>query len=189
MVNVHDDPLELAPSAYDEWVEQFVAERDRIRRCLTDAGHWYAVERIHHVGSTAVPGLASKDIVDVDIVVHDDAVFDVARAIETGLGGTRVENTNEWQPVFRRHEEQRFNDHVFGVSSDGWRVSVVTRDVLRAHEPLRREYERLKRQLMSEHDGLEAYSVGKSAFIEELLRVARGDDGFAYDFEIPRLGD
>ena len=188
MVNVHDDPLDLVPSRHDEWVESFIAERDRLQRVLTDASLWPSVERIHHVGSTAIPDLAAKDIVDLDVVVADDDVFDVARLIETELGGTRVENTPRWQPVFRLEDGQRFNDHVFAASSPGWKISVVTRDVLRERDDLTREYERLKRRLIAEHDSLEAYSVGKTAFIEELLAVARLDDRFSYEFSIPELG-
>lgn len=141
-------------------------------------------ERIEHVGSTAVPNLAAKDIVDLDVVVADDAVAEVSRALADELGGTRVENSGEWHPVFREHDGQRFNDHVFAASSDGWTVSVVTRDVLAARPDRRGEYERLKRDLAAEYDDLVAYSEGKSAFVERLLEVARADDGIA-DYPVP----
>lgn len=186
MVDVNEDPLELVPSRHDAWVDQFIGERDRLEAVLDQHSLWYAVERIHHVGSTAVPDLASKDIIDLDIVVADDAVFDVARIIETELGGTRAENAPGWQPVFRQDAGQRFNDHVFASSNDGWKVSVVTRDVLRSDRELRREYERLKRQLSREYNDLEAYSVGKTAFMKELLSIARSDDEFDYEFAIPQ---
>ncbi len=185
MVNVHDDPLEIVPSQYEEWVDEFIAERDRLRETLEAAGLWYTVERIHHVGSTAVPGLAARDIVDIDIVVRDTAVFEVSRTIETELGGTRQENAPGWHPVFRSVDGQRLNDHVFASSSNGWKVSVVTRDVLRNQPELAMEYERLKRRLLTEHDGLEAYSVGKTGFMEELLSIARNEEAFEYAFEIP----
>lgn len=185
MGTVHDDPLELVPARHDEWVEAFIDERDRLRDLLDEHALWSAVERIHHVGSTAVPNLASKDIVDIDLVVDDDVVFEVARTVETELGGTRAENDAGWQPIFRTVDGQRYNVHVFGVEANGWRVSVVTRDVLRSQPELRREYERLKHRLIDQHDSLEAYSVGKSAFMEDLLAVARADDELTYDFEIP----
>lgn len=189
MVNVHDDPLELVPSRHEAWVEAFIDERDRLRALLVDTSLWHSVERIHHVGSTAVPELAAKDIVDIDLVVDDEAVFDVARTVETELGGTRVENDPGWQPVFREVDGQRFNVHVFGASANGWKVSVVTRDVLRDDASLRREYERLKRRLTDRHDGLEAYSVAKTGFMEDLLSVARRQEAFEYPFEIPTPSD
>lgn len=186
MVNVDDDPIELAPSQHEEWCERFAAERDRIRDVLSTHTLKTQVERIEHVGSTAVPDLAAKDIVDLDIVAVDGAVSDVSRTLEAELGGNCVENSDQWQPVFRVQNGQRFNDHVFAASNDGWKVSVITRDVLRADPDLRREYERLKRELTEKHDDLVAYSNGKTPFIERVLEVAT-EDNAAYDFTVPTL--
>lgn len=185
MIDINEDPLELVPSRHDEWVDAFIQERDRLRHLLKEESLWHTVERIHHVGSTAVPDLPAKDIVDLDLVVDDESVFDVARTVETELGGTRTSNSPGWQPVFREVDGQRFNVHVFGSETNGWKVSVVTRDVLRAEPKLRREYERLKRRLLTQHDDLEAYSVGKSGFMEDLLTLARNNDDLEYAFEIP----
>ncbi|WP_394739222.1 GrpB family protein [Natronococcus roseus] len=184
MVDADRDPIKLVPADHETWREQFVAERERVRDALSRAGLEDDCERIEHVGSTAVPNLAAKDIVDLDIVVADDVVSEVSKLLAAELGGTRLENSGEWHPVFREHEGQRFNDHVFAASSDGWRVSVVTRDVLAARPDRREEYERLKRELAAEHDDLVAYSEGKSAFVERLLEVARADDGIA-DCSVP----
>ncbi|SDQ49951.1 GrpB family protein [Natronobacterium texcoconense] len=183
----NDDPIELVPSRYDAWRERFAAERDRVETALADAGLETAVERIEHVGSTAVPDLAAKDIVDLDIVVRDDAVADISRALEAELGGERIENSEEWHPVFRRENGQRFNDHVFAASSDGWKVSVVTRDVLANSPALRREYESLKRELAADHDDIVAYSEGKTAFLERVLESAHSDEDLSFEFTVPVL--
>lgn len=185
MVDVHDDPLELVSSRYDAWRAAYGAERSRVLDALRERGLADRVERIEHVGSTAVPNLAAKDVVDLDVVVDGDAVGEVAAAVEGELGGTRAVNGDDWQPVFREHDGQRFNDHVFAAASDGWRVSVVTRDVLRERPALREAYERLKRDLASEHDDLEAYSRGKTAFVERLLAAARDGDDLAFGFDVP----
>ena len=143
------------------------------------------IVHIEHVGSTAVPDLAAKDIVDIDVVVADDAVVPTSRRLATTLGGTRLENTANWHPLFRTHNGQRFNDHVFAVSADKWKVSVVTRDVLRKRADLRTEYERLKRESSSETDDLTTYSRNKTTFIERLLQIAQDDNELAFDFTIP----
>ncbi|WP_226005910.1 GrpB family protein [Natrinema salinisoli] len=187
MVNANDDPIELVPARHDTWRECFVAERDRVSDVLTSESLEATVEQIEHVGSTAVPNLASKDIVDLDIVVADDAVSDVSRTLKSELGGDRIENSDQWHPVFRCDGGQRFNDHVFATSSDGWKISVVTRDVLRAYPALRTEYETLKRDLAADHDDLVAYSEGKTAFIEHILNVARSDDDLTVAFDIPTI--
>lgn len=172
MVDPHEDPIDLVPSRYDEWRLAFEQERERIFKCLESRRLFDKLLRIEHVGSTAVPGLASKDIVDLDIVVADDDIEQVARSIETELGGTRYRNSDDWHPVFRSVDGQRFNDHVFAASSDGWKISVLTREVLVEDVELRREYESLKAELCAEHDELAAYSMGKNEFVKRVLRQA-----------------
>lgn len=187
MVDPHDDPIELVASRYEYWREQFAAERGRIRDVLESRDLLGALERVEHVGSTAVPGLAAKDVVDLDVVVADAAVASVATAITADLGGDRSENAPTWHPVFRRARGQRFNDHVFGVSDDGWRVSVASRDVLRARPDLRDEYERRKREAAAGTEDLGAYSRQKTPIVEELLAAAREAEDLHFEFEIPTL--
>lgn len=179
MVDLHDDPIELVDSRHERWVERYEAERGRVRDALAAAGLADSVVRVEHVGSTAVPGLAAKDIVDLDVVVADGAVREVATAIVGRVGGTRYDNHDGWNVVPRHHEGQRFNVHVFAESDDGWKVSVATRDVLRERDDLRAEYESVKRRLAGETDDLGDYSRGKTTLVETLLDDARNGD---YDF-------
>jgi GrpB-like predicted nucleotidyltransferase (UPF0157 family) len=185
MVNPRNDSIELVSSRYEAWEKDFIAERNRVRDVLVTHDITGYVERIEHVGSTAVAGLAAKDIVDLDIVVADGAVADISRALENELDGSRFEKTAKWYPVFRMHNDQRFNDHVFAASSEKWKISVVTRDVLRAYPTLRAEYEQLKRELASEHDDIVAYSKGKTAFVRRVLKSAHEDDDLIFDFAVP----
>lgn len=176
MVDPYADDIELVPSAYEEWRKRFVAECERIESTLAVRGFDRSVERIEHVGSTSVPGLAAKDIVDVDVVVADHAVADISAALVGELGGDTHENRAEWHPVFREVDGQRFNAHVFAESADGWRRSVLTREVLRADPTLRGEYESLKRRLAANQDDMDAYSREKTAFIDRVLETARARD-------------
>jgi GrpB-like predicted nucleotidyltransferase (UPF0157 family) len=185
MVNPHEDQLAIVDSRYDEWRACFERERDRVIDALESAELDTRVRRIEHVGSTSVPDLGAKDIVDLDIVVDDDAVAAVSRAIESELGGTRYENSETWHPVFREENGQRFNDHVFAASGDGWKVSIATVAVLRDRPDLRSEYEQLKRETASETDDLETYGTSKSEFIGEVLDAAREMDDLDLAFEVP----
>jgi len=182
MVSPHDDPLELVPSRHDEWREQFERERERVTDVLESRGLADRLDRIEHVGSTAVPGLPAKDIVDLDIVVEDGAVGAVSTALVSDLGGTRHENSGEWHPVFRATGGQRFNDHVFAASSDGWRVSVATVAALRERPALCEEYTAVKRAATRETDDLESYSRSKSGIVGRILDAARELD---IEVEIP----
>ena len=185
MVNPSDDPIELTPSRYETWRTRFEDERERVIDAINTGDLGDYIERVEHVGSTAVPELPAKDIVDTDIVVADEAVTVISEVLEAGLGGTRLENTAGWHPIFRIHDGQRFNDHVFAASSHRWKVSVVTREVLCSRPELRQEYERLKRELAHEYDDLTAYSRGKTAFIDRMLRVGRDAEDLAFDFTVP----
>ncbi|WP_049903723.1 GrpB family protein [Halococcus agarilyticus] len=185
MVNPNDDPIKLTPSRYETWRRLFQDERERVIDAISTTDLGEHVERIEHVGSTAVPELPAKDIVDVDIVVADNAVATVSETLETKLGGTRLENTDSWYPLFRTHDGQRFNDHVFAASGRKWKISVVTRAVLCSRPELRREYEQLKRELAHDHDDLTAYSRGKTAFVERVLCVGRDADDLEFDFTVP----
>lgn len=185
MVSPHDDPIELSPSKYEAWRERYRTERSRIEDALGRPDLQAHVERIEDVGSTAVPDLVAKDIVDVNVVVADEAVPDVGTAIVQGLGGDRHEYDTEWHPVFRAANGQRFNDHVFVLSGEKWRISVVTRDVLRSRSALRDEYAALKRDLSADTDDLPTDSRGKTQFVERTLSIAREADDLTFDFKIP----
>ncbi|QLG26347.1 GrpB family protein [Halorarum halophilum] len=184
MVDPYADDIELVSSIHDEWRDRFREESERVEDALAERGLDGAVVRIEHVGSTAVPGLAAKDIIDLDVVVAEEAVPDVSSAMVSELGGDRHENSDAWHPVFRAVEGQRFNDHVFARSADGWRRSVVTREVLRADPAVRAEYESLKRRLAADYDDMDEYSREKTAFVDGLLETARERD-LGLDVRVP----
>jgi GrpB-like predicted nucleotidyltransferase (UPF0157 family) len=186
MGSIDDDPIELVSSRHEAWRVAYRAERERLADALAAADLADAVHRIEHVGSTAVPALAAKDIVDVDVVVADDAVPVVAAAVADALGGERYENSADWHLLARSVDGQRVNVHVFARSSRNWRTSVVTRDVLRARPELREAYESLKRDLAAATDDLGEYSRGKTELVGRMLREARHADDLAFDFDVPR---
>jgi GrpB-like predicted nucleotidyltransferase (UPF0157 family) len=184
MVNPYEDPIALVPSRHDQWRDEFERERSRVLNVLEANDIDSHIRRIEHVGSTAVPDLAAKDIVDLDIVVEDGAVATVSATLETELGGTRYENSETWNPVFREADGQRFNDHVFAHSGDGWKVSVATVAVLSDRPELRTEYEQVKREIADETDELETYGKAKTEFLQAVLDVAR-TDAFDFEFDVP----
>lgn len=184
MVDPTTDPIELVSSRHEEWRRAFETERERVHDALAERGLAGAVGRVEHVGSTAVPGLPAKDIVDLDVVVADDAVEPVGEAIAAALGGDHYRNDPEWHPVFRRAGGQRFNDHVFARSGEGWRVSVATREALLADGDLRADYAERKRALAGETDDLTEYSRGKTDLVRRAVAAVRSSGGPSVEFDV-----
>lgn len=128
---------------------------------------------IEHVGSTAVPGLAAKPVIDIDLVVP--AQEQVAHAIEalTGLGYEhRGDLGVEGREAFGQPDGLR--KHHMYVCLEGT-LSLINhlsvRDYLRTHPAAATEYGELKKRLAREftHD-IDAYIDGKTDFILEILR-------------------
>src|SRR5207248_11582456 len=121
---------------------------------------------IHHVGSTAVPGLAAKPIGDILAGVHD---LEEARAAFGLLERTYIHTPH--RPGIAHHfSKPGFGLHLTEPGSDLWRERLAFRDALRADPELVAEYAALKLRLAQEHpDAIEAYTAGKRAFVARVL--------------------
>ncbi len=133
--------------------------------------------RVEHVGSTAVPGLAAKPVIDLDVVV---APGDVPRAIarlaalgyahegDLGLPGREA---FRWPPGEPRH-------HLYVCTPDApaYRDHLLFRDHLRTHPDAAAEYAALKRALAARHaHDRDAYQAAKGAFVTAVTRRAEGE--------------
>jgi GrpB-like predicted nucleotidyltransferase (UPF0157 family) len=128
---------------------------------------------IHHIGSTSIPGIWAKPVIDMLPVVCDicavDAHSGALRVLgyevmgELGIPGRRY---------FRRDDPagmRTHNVHVFADGSPHVARHLAFRDFMRAHGGLARQYSDLKRRLAELHpDNIEAYMEAKDAFIKEV---------------------
>lgn len=162
--------------AYDPaWPAVFEELRRRVWDVVSDVAL-----TIEHVGSTSVPGLAAKSVIDMSVVVASTA--EVARAIErlAAIGYVHRGNLGiEGREAFHSPPElPRHHLYVCPAGSLGLRNHLALRDYLRMHPQAAQAYAALKQSLASEVDGdIDAYVKGKSAFIGEILRR----QGFADD--------
>ena len=145
--------------------EQRWAELGR-QACLTLAPLFSAVE---HIGSTAVPGLPAKPIIDLQLSVARIDPVEAYREPLERLGYLFVPDPEspDFHLFARPAERPRTHHlHVCESGSDHERRHVAVRDFLRAHPDAAAEYEALKRSLAAEHpqDRL-AYIEGKAAFM------------------------
>jgi GrpB-like predicted nucleotidyltransferase (UPF0157 family) len=138
------------------------------------AGAFLAIE---HVGSTAVPGLAAKPVVDLMASVADLAAVDLDRLAGHGF---RLVPTDMPDRLFlQRFDPDGTAYHLHVVTAGSWptRNERLLRDHLREHPADRNRYAALKRDLMRRHGVGEAYTRGKTALIQELTDRARAARG------------
>ncbi|HVN85308.1 MAG TPA: GrpB family protein [Candidatus Binatia bacterium] len=166
--------LEIVP--YDpRWPARFEAEAERIRGALGR----FAL-RIDHNGSTSVPGLAAKPVIDIQISVADLAPIDRYRAPLEGIGYVHVPNADDaFCPYFHRprHWPHSHHVHVVRAGDAEERRTLAFRDYLRAHADAAHEYAVLKTRLAAQCNAdnsasREAYANAKGEFIERIIAAA-----------------
>jgi GrpB-like predicted nucleotidyltransferase (UPF0157 family) len=154
-----------------DWPAAFAQEAERLRTLLGEE-----LVTVHHIGSTSVPGLAAKPIIDLLPLVRRLAAVDGRTALfreagyrdwgEYGLPGRRFFTRDHGE--FRTH-----NVHIYQSDDPSVERHLAFCAYLRHHEPARREYEALKRAVYARHPAdIEAYNAGKDAWIKRLEPVA-----------------
>lgn len=156
----------------DAWPALYAAEIARVTPLLAAAGVSLVFE---HTGSTAVPGVAAKPIVDI---LAGLAAEEERRAAIVALQAAgyvhRGEQEIPGRDFFRRGEPRQYHIHLTRVDSAFWRDHRTFRDWLRGHPDAAAEYSALKRSLAERYPtDREAYIAGKTAFVEDVLRAAK----------------
>lgn len=156
---------------YDpDWVLIFEQIRDFVLPAVNDL-----VIGIEHVGSTSVPGLAAKPIVDVDVVVdnHEDVRIAVRRLTVLGYvheGDLGVTGREAFVPP-----KSMIWHHLYIVPVDNleYKRHILVRDYLKRHPGEAKQYGDLKLELAERfRNDRSAYSDGKSEFITRILQCA-----------------
>ena len=177
------DPAGRAPVVIVDYDPTWPARFEAGRSAILDAIGEYAVAT-EHMGSTAVPGLAAKPIIDIMVLVRDlgDAPACVPRL--ASLGYDYVPEFEAEMPERRYFRKgppsgRTHHLHMYAAGEDHWRRYLLFRDYLRAHPEAARQYADLKRGLAERFGSdREGYTDAKTAFvraIEAKARVWRGE--------------
>jgi GrpB-like predicted nucleotidyltransferase (UPF0157 family) len=157
------DPIVVVE--YDpQWPSEFARLRDRAQAAVGEVAR-----SIEHVGSTAVPGLAAKPVIDLVVVVEsDDDVPEAIRRLEVVGYVARGDLGVPGREAFSWPEgEVRHHLYVSPETSDELRAQLRFRDRLRTDPVLAREYQALKRDLAERYsDDRPGYTDAKTDFIE-----------------------
>ena len=166
-----DEPVVVVD--YDAAWPQAFAEEEALLRGVIDP---FATGGIHHVGSTAVPGLMAKPVIDILVGVESlessRACIDLLEPLHYVYAPYRVEEMHWFckpDPSHRTHHL-----HLVPTTSQRFIDELAFRDYLRAHADRARAYAALKRDLAVRYrDDREAYTAGKSEFVRETLSLAQ----------------
>jgi GrpB-like predicted nucleotidyltransferase (UPF0157 family) len=162
-------PIELIE--YDPaWPGLFLREERRIRAALRER-----VLLLEHVGSTSVPGLAAKPIIDMTLVVPDSRdEEDYVPALEAAAYVLRIREPDWYEHRCFKRPDTNVNLHVYSPGCPEIERTVLFRDRLRANRPDRELYERAKRDLAGrEWKYVQNYADAKTAVVEEIIARAR----------------
>jgi GrpB-like predicted nucleotidyltransferase (UPF0157 family) len=167
------EPITLVD--YDPgWVEAYENEERQIQNIAGEH-----IEEIEHIGSTSIPGLAAKPI--IDIMAGVETLEDADRCIEPlqTLGWIYASEFEESIPhrrYFRKTnaENHTHHLHMVEITSEWWDRHILFRDYLREHPDVAREYKDLKRELAERHRwDVDEYAGAKTDFIRTVEEQAR----------------
>ena len=157
------------------WPKLFMRECERIKRNI-----FWAIN-IEHIGSTAVPGLGGKGIIDIAIAAGKEDLERTAKVLQEFLGYVFRESGSTIERLFFRidlpDEEEgmrRYHVHLSFAESSEWRDLILFRDYLRDHSEEVQRYAELKKDLVDQVRGDGGlYRKHKAPFFEEVLKKAQ----------------
>ena len=153
------------------WKEIYKEESKKIKNVLSDI-----IVDIHHIGSTAIPGIKAKPVIDILVEVKDIEAVDRYNNKMEELG---YEVMGEYgipkRRFFRKGGNNRTHHiHIFQVGNEEIERHINFKEYLIAHPDKAREYSKLKEKLTNKYTyDVENYTNGKSDFIKEIDRKAK----------------
>jgi len=161
-----------------QWPIIYLQESKLLQKILTRE-----IISIDHVGSTAIPGLSAKPIIDILIGIES---LDNSATIINSLKKIGYEKLKTAEQIFPerlffkkidKQTTQQFNLHITKHMSDFWNQLILFRNHLRKHPETTKEYELIKQHMARRFpNNLVAYSIGKEGFIVAVVERAKKDN-------------
>jgi len=166
-----DSAVQVVP--YDRgWPNQFLVEAADLHRELGDL-----VAGLEHIGSTAVPGLWAKPIIDIMLGTHSPNPPSQRLIDDLHALGYRYQGEDGRRPgrfIFHKRQGGWCNLSLVPIGSHLWDDNLNVRDYLAAHPEVATTYSAVKRRVAALNTGSpQGYQDGKRAFVDGLRRTAR----------------
>lgn len=162
------------------WPQKFEREKSLIEETIRE----YITGGIHHVGSTAIPGLSAKPIIDILVGVEtldsSRPCIDILQKINYMYAPYKIEYEHWFCKPNPEH--RKFHLHLMPADSPEFKAKIAFRDWLRDYSGDREEYEKLKIGLAKKFkNDREAYTQAKTDFVKKILAKSLGPD---FKFEV-----
>lgn len=171
MIGQHKRDLSIMPYQSD-WQEQFEREAVRLRRVLGDEAL-----RIEHMGSTSIPGMAAKPIIDITVAVGSlTQAIELIPALEAIGYEYKPRDTIAGRLFLAKESAPEFRTHHLSLTELGsgfWQNHFAFRDYLRSHDRMAAEYVALKEQIAEDYARTQQLDrEAKSEFVARVLALA-----------------
>ncbi|MCL2594252.1 MAG: GrpB family protein [Promicromonosporaceae bacterium] len=153
----------------DEWPASFAA----VAKALRSACEGLPSVAVEHVGSTAVPGLAAKPILDIDVIVSADDLPAARQALEAiGYRSSGDLGMTDREAMTAPDNDPPRHVYLCLAGALAVRNHLAVRDTLRANPQLAVRYAAIKKSLAADPTiDIDAYLAGKSAILQEILEA------------------
>ncbi|UCG03342.1 MAG: GrpB family protein [Candidatus Heimdallarchaeota archaeon] len=166
MIGLKRGIVKLSPYS-PKWVQVYSKEKLQLEIAIGEQ-----ILNIQHIGSTAIPGMMAKPIIDIAVAVHD---FKKAFKCVKPLKNLGYEYKGEFgipnRHYFVKGSPRVFHLHMLEISSQEWKNHLFFRDFLLQHPDKAKKYAELKKLLAQRFSAdRDAYTEGKASFIIEILQ-------------------
>lgn len=153
------------------WVDKFETEKEKLKEIFSNKA--IAIE---HIGSTSIPGLSAKPIIDIAVLIEkrEDGDSFIELVEKSGYQYDKLNSSGE-RHFFRKGNPTKFHLSIsYQDKGSFWERQILFRNYLRNHSEFRDEYQKLKENLFkNDPTGKEGYLSGKSDFVSKILTLAK----------------
>ena len=163
--------MELSPYS-QKWKVLYEKEAEKIKSVISD----FIID-IQHIGSTAIPGMIAKPIIDIAVMISSlDKAKDLIMPLSAlGYYYDKSASSSE-RYFFRKDEPVQYHLSLTAPNVSFWRRQILFRDYLINHPSMAKKYEELKlRMIEKDPTGRKDYLNKKSPFVKKVLELAEKD--------------
>jgi len=152
----------------EQWTKIFQAEKELISSKLRGK-----IIDIQHIGSTSIPQMSAKPIIDIAVLIENHENADKFNRPLAQIG-YRFNSSSTERQYYIKGDPDKFHLSIAYADRGGfWKRQILFRDYLRQHHDLALEYEALKKRLIGKYpDGSQPYTNGKNEFVRKILMLA-----------------